>query len=277
MHWRKGMAIPRHDRPTTQLPSTECAEQAPTDFAPLNGAQTEQSGAGPIQEPPRPGGEVQSASILATKLFEEAETAAASGNQDLAVERYLACAATAEMAREWYLAAQACERVGDFLLEPRPPTDLNRALRTYRRAAMAYENCGMFAESRELFYRVSLLRLRRGAELELPPLHRAELFLYWASAGFGYRPLRVIATAMVVIVVYGFIYWLIDGASLGGSGTAVTLIDALYFSGTTFATVGYGDFIPAPHARLLAMTEGFVGAFLIGFFVVVLAHRLARS
>jgi hypothetical protein len=38
----------------------------------------------------------------------------------------------------------------------------------------------------------------------------------------------------------------------------------------------YGDFMPAPHARLVALTEGFLGAFLIGFFVVVLAHGLAR-
>jgi Ion channel len=39
--------------------------------------------------------------------------------------------------------------------------------------------------------------------------------------------------------------------------------------------VGYGDFLPAtPHARLLALTEGAVGAFAMGFFVVVLANRL---
>ena len=48
----------------------------------------------------------------------------------------------------------------------------------------------------------------------------------------------------------------------------------MYFSGIPFATVGYGDFLPAPHARLLALTEGAVGAFTMGFFVVVLANRL---
>ena len=48
----------------------------------------------------------------------------------------------------------------------------------------------------------------------------------------------------------------------------------MYFSGIPFATEGYGDFLPAPHARLLALTEGAVGAFAMGFFVVVLANRL---
>ena len=42
-------------------------------------------------------------------------------------------------------------------------------------------------------------------------------------------------------------------------------------------TVGYGDLIPAAQARLIALTEGFLGAFLMGFFVVVLAQRLSRS
>jgi hypothetical protein len=50
----------------------------------------------------------------------------------------------------------------------------------------------------------------------------------------------------------------------------------MYFSGIPFATEGYGDFLPAPHARLLALTEGAVGAFPLGFFVVVLANRLSR-
>jgi hypothetical protein len=48
----------------------------------------------------------------------------------------------------------------------------------------------------------------------------------------------------------------------------------MYFSGIPFATEGYGDFLPAPHARLLALTEGAVGAFTLGFVVVVLANRL---
>ena len=50
----------------------------------------------------------------------------------------------------------------------------------------------------------------------------------------------------------------------------------MYFSGIPFATEGYGDFLSAPHARLLALTEGAVGAFTLGCFVGVLANRLSR-
>src|SRR4029450_5123434 len=51
----------------------------------------------------------------------------------------------------------------------------------------------------------------------------------------------------------------------------------MYFSGIPFATEGYGDFLPAPHARLLAWTAGAVGAFTLGWFVVVLANCLWLS
>ena len=52
------------------------------------------------------------------------------------------------------------------------------------------------------------------------------------------------------------------------------LWQAIYFSGITFATIGYGDFVPAPHMRLIAFTEGALGALSMSFFVVVLASRL---
>jgi hypothetical protein len=48
----------------------------------------------------------------------------------------------------------------------------------------------------------------------------------------------------------------------------------LYFSGVTFTTVGYRDLLPAPHARFLALVGGMLGAFAMGFLVMVVAKRL---
>jgi hypothetical protein len=110
--------------------------------------------------------------------------------------------------------------------------------------------------------------------LRLPVLQRLELGLYWATAGFGLRPLRVIGTALTLVLLYGCLYWAIEGVVTAHVPEPLTLWHTIYFSGITFATVGYGDLLPAPHARLLALTEGVVGAFTMGFFVVVLANRL---
>jgi hypothetical protein len=193
------------------------------------------------------------------------------------VHEYLRAAKIAEVAHEWYLSAVACQRVGDFLLDPKPPQDVERALRMYRRAVAAYEQCGLFSEARRLAYRQMCLRLRRARELKLPLLHRVELALFWAVAGFGYRPVRVIGTAIFTVLFYGFLYWMTDGVMRSGASQRIDIWHAIYFSETTFSTVGYGDFIPAAHARLIAMTEGIVGPFLVGLFVAVLANRLSRT
>ena len=90
------------------------------------------------------------------------------------------------------------------------------------------------------------------------------------------RPLRVIGTALTLVLLYGLAYWALAGVVAVHTPAPLTLWDTIYFSGITFATVGYGDFLPAPHARLLALTEGVIGMFTMGFFVVVLANRLRR-
>ena len=218
----------------------------------------------------------QADSLHAQAAFDRAVAAAAQGDEALAITEYLKASKIAETAREWYLAAVACQRVGDFLQHPRPPVDLERAFRMYRRAIAAYEQCGLTAEARHLTYALMRLRLRRAHVLRLPVLQRFELRLYWATAGFGLRPLRVVGTALTLVLLYGGLYWAIAGVVAVHTAEPLTLWHTIYFSGITFATVGYGDFLPAPHARLLALTEGVVGAFTMGFFVVVLANRLRR-
>jgi hypothetical protein len=221
----------------------------------------------------------QSDSIRAQESFDAAVARAAAGDEEGAIQEYIRASKIAETAHEWYLSAVACERVGDFLLHPAPPSDMDRAFRMYRRAIAAYEQCGLFAEARELAYRQMFLRMARSGELRLPLKQRLELFIYWAIAGFGYRPQRVIGLAMSLVFAFAVLYWSLGGVVQAGNagGQPVGFWPALYFSGITFATVGYGDFLPAPHVRVLALAEGAIGALTLGFFVAVLANRLSKA
>jgi tetratricopeptide (TPR) repeat protein len=269
-----GLGQPPNGSPTPPGPETfdeimpESPVTAEADFAPLPelgpAARADLTEVDPYQAD----------SLHAQAAFARAVAAAAQGDEALAITEYLKASKIAETAREWYLAAVACHRVGDFLQHPRPPVDLERAFRMYRRAIAAYEQCGLVAEARHLTYALMRLRLRRARMLRLPVLQRLELALYWATAGFGLRPLRVIGTALTLVLLYGLAYRAIAGVVAVHAPEPLTLWHTIYFSGITFATVGYGDFLPAPHARLLALTEGVVGAFTMGFFVVVLANRL---
>lgn len=267
--------LARVGSPLDDVEPVELPTEVEADFRPL--PETDAAGE-PLPETPESIDPFQFDSLQAEEAFEAAVAAANEGDETRAVQEFIRAAKTAEKAGEWYLAALACQRVGDFLFDPRPPQDIERSFRLYRRAVAAYEKCGLFTEARELAFRQMCLRLRYSRQLGLPIKKRAELFLYWLIAGFGYRSLRVIGTACAVILCYGFLYWLTDGVQNARvPARPVDLLHAIYFSGITFATVGYGDFLPREHAQLLALTEGFLGALTMGLFVAVLANRLHQS
>ena len=260
------------DQPETKSPPAppehEIPEDLEADLAPLraNRRADDEGGEDPYHRD----------SLEAQKVFDEAAEIARAGREDEAVRRFLTAAKLAEVAHEWYLAALAFQRVGDFLINPKPPVDLERAFRMYRRAIDAYLRCGLVDDARELSYYLLRVQLLRGRELNLPWHRRWELWAFWLVAGVGYRPLRVVGLAAGIVVLFGLLYWATGGVVAPASGEPVGLLECVYFSGVTFATVGYGDFVPGPGVRVLAMVEGFVGALTMGFFVAVLANRLRR-
>lgn len=146
----------------------------------------------------------------------------------------------------------------------------------YRRAVDAFHQCGLVDEARELAYYLLRLQLARGRELGLSWPRRGELWAYWAVAGFGYRPLRVVGMAVAIVLAFGIVFWLAGGVVTPSGGEPVGLWDCVYFSGVTFSTIGYGDFLPTPRMRPVALVEGFLGPLSMGFFVAVLANRLRR-
>jgi tetratricopeptide (TPR) repeat protein len=254
-------------KPPPPPPDAEIPQGLEADLAPLS------PGDRPLDQDADP---YHNDSLQAQKAFDSAVEAANADREDDAVRRFLTAAKLAEIAREWYLAALAFRRVGDFLVNPKPPSDLERAFRMYRRAVDAYYRCGLVDEARELAYYLLRLQLARGRELHLPWPRRVELWAYWLVAGFGYRPMRVVGLAALTVVLFGLLFWANGGVVAAGSKEPAGFWDCLYFSGVTFATIGYGDFIPAPAVRPLALVEGFVGALTMGFFVAVLANRLRR-
>jgi len=258
---------PALDEKLPAPPDKEIPRGLEADFAPLH----------PDGRPPADGDDpYHRDSLQAQKAFDAAVEAAKVKSEEEAVRRFLTAAKLAEAAREWYLAALAFRHVGDFLINPTPPSDLERAFRMYRRAVDAFHRCGMVDDARELSYYLLRLQLARSRELKLPLPRRVELWAYWLVAGFGHRPLRVIGLAAGVVVLFGVLYWANGGVVAAGSRQPAGLWDCVYFSGVTFATIGYGDFVPTPWTRPLALVEGFLGALTMGFFVAVLANRLRR-
>jgi hypothetical protein len=256
--------------PPSDAPSSR--HQTEADFRPpanAGSAKADQTGLELLQE-----------SSKAEELIKTALQLASGGKEQEAVTHYLIAAKFAENASEWHLAAKALHALGVYYWKDGPDRDPDRACRMYRRAIAAHEECGEFEEARELDYFVSVERLLHAGELRIPVLARIEMFLFWVTAGFGYRPMRVLASSVVMILVFGFVYWKAEGIVAPGEDEGpVPVTDfasAAYFSGSTFLTLNYGDLLPARHVRWVTVLEGLMGITMSSFFVVVLANRLRR-
>ena len=70
------------------------------------------------------------------------------------------------------------------------------------------------------------LKLRRGRELGLSVRARAGLWAFWAFAGFGYRPVRVLGWAAAVVFGYGLLFWAVGGVVAANGGGPVPFADS---------------------------------------------------
>lgn len=106
------------------------------------------------------------------------------------------------------------------------------------------------------------------------------LWIFWALTGFGERPGRTIAAALLTILLFGCIYW------LGASVFSLSFPDWLnphnplyyfYFSVVTFATLGFGDISPgSPATAALVTIEVIFGYVFLGLIVTLIARKMGR-
>ncbi len=103
-------------------------------------------------------------------------------------------------------------------------------------------------------------------------------FLFSLISGYGTKPHRAIILGLLISIFFALLYFLL-GTPSDLSDLQPRLYEALYFSFTTFATLGYGDISYGSDReimRLLSTSEAWIGAVTISFFVAVLARKLLR-
>ena len=86
------------------------------------------------------------------------------------------------------------------------------------------------------------------------------------------RAIRALAVGVpLFLVVFATTYVIVAGAQAGSFTETLSRTDALYFTVTTFATVGYGDIAPATElARILVMIQMLIGLLAVGIIAKVL-------
>ncbi|VVM34448.1 hypothetical protein [Terribacillus sp. AE2B 122] len=88
------------------------------------------------------------------------------------------------------------------------------------------------------------------------------------------------------MLAFGLIYFILsiegivlaEGGDLIDSSLAGSLMHAIYFSGVTLLTVGYGDILPVGVGRFLALIEALIGYLLpSGLVLKVWQHTVVRQ
>lgn len=103
---------------------------------------------------------------------------------------------------------------------------------------------------------------------------------------YATAPLRVLVNAILVVFVYGIIYYLFTNFMPWIGDVQTTLPDnlnqskdfgnSLYYSAITFFTIGYGDYFGHGFIKVLAACEGFSGVFLMSYFTVAFVRKILR-
>ena len=94
--------------------------------------------------------------------------------------------------------------------------------------------------------------------------------------GHGERPGRAFYASIALMVLASFFY--MQGGLLKGAVIfRPNFLQAVYFSVTTFTTVGYGDIAPTGITKIIAMAEVFCGIFVGPIFIVGLSRKFLRT
>lgn len=137
----------------------------------------------------------------------------------------------------------------------------------YRSLKQWHTEAGMYDIAGEFLFREMTVR-RKTLNWWPNPVPRAWSKFLAVLCGYGEKPFRVVASAVVVVFGMAAIY----------SASALTFLDSLYYSAASFTALGYGLWTPTPEGwvKALGAIEAFIGVFLIALFLITFVRKMTR-
>ncbi|MDQ2809335.1 MAG: hypothetical protein M3Z04_20875 [Chloroflexota bacterium] len=110
---------------------------------------------------------------------------------------------------------------------------------------------------------------------------------YWLTAGFGYRPLRVLLVNSVVVLAFAWVYWYFQllcvfytsgGQAATAECQAVSFPQSLYFSALAFFLAAMGEILPRPlWGQALLVLQSIWGFLNVSVVVAIVINRQASN
>jgi len=94
--------------------------------------------------------------------------------------------------------------------------------------------------------------------------------LAWSQNFFSSLVWIFMVNILYSIIVYAILYYR-SGLIQNGNLIEISFLQSLYFSVTTWTTLGYGDFAPPEHMQLVTSIEALSGYFSMAIFIALLA------
>jgi len=108
--------------------------------------------------------------------------------------------------------------------------------------------------------------------------YRWPLKFFSLVGGYGTQPFTIILAMLAAWIAFAAVYTFFLAGQFDLSSVK-SFSDALYYSGITFLTIGYGDIAPAVTGtalRFVSIAEGFVGLFLMSYLTVAVVRKILR-
>ncbi|WP_459195663.1 potassium channel family protein [Wukongibacter baidiensis] len=113
----------------------------------------------------------------------------------------------------------------------------------------------------------------------LNPLYWFEILVFDWIGGYSTKPRNVFISMLLTIISFAIAYLYVPLMQINFTNSKISndIVKAVYYSGITFLTIGYGDI--SPHNELTAIAsviEGFLGIFLMSYFTASFVRKLLR-
>ncbi len=158
-----------------------------------------------------------------------------------------------------------------------------QAEQIYRDLRKAAENQGILDLASQCMYKETTMRRK-----QLPHFSRERITskLLDLFCGYGEKPVNIIIFSLLLILFSAFGYFLF-GLTQGNdviqfssrnslSENTKHFFTALYFSVTSFTTLGFEDVTPIGISRFITAVEAFIGSFSMALFVLVFVKKMTR-